>query len=306
MKIVINTPSGKVGRIAAERLLLEKQELVIISRNPEKVSDLVKRGAILVEGSFDDPEVLTKALDGADGLFWVTPPNYSNPDYLNWVLATAQIAAGIASKKGVKNVVVLSSAGAQSGKGSGPIGALLAVETAFENAVPNVTILRPGFYMENFLNYVYTISTFNSIFSCNIADIKIPMVATSDIGNKAADIILKNEFNGTKFVGVHGPEDINFIEAALLIGKGIGENVNYVEITPVQACQNMIEAGFSLNIANLLTEMNTAIQSGKIHAAEPRSPETTTPTTLLEFSKRVLKPAIANLRSSEKEAAQYM
>ena len=61
MKIVINTPAGNVGRVVTDQLLQAKEEVVIISRHPEKVADLVARGASLVEGSIDDPLVLDRA-----------------------------------------------------------------------------------------------------------------------------------------------------------------------------------------------------------------------------------------------------
>jgi hypothetical protein len=38
--------------------------------------------------------------------------------------------------------------------------------------------------------------------------------------------------------------------------------------------------------------MFAAFREGRATTAEPRTPETTTPTTLLEFSRTVLKPAV--------------
>ena len=92
MTIVINTPNGNIGRRTAERLLDSGVSVRIISRNPNKVTDLTSRGASLVIGSTDDAVALEKAFDGAQTVFWLTPPAY-RPDYPAWVRETAEKAA---------------------------------------------------------------------------------------------------------------------------------------------------------------------------------------------------------------------
>jgi Trk K+ transport system NAD-binding subunit len=41
MKIVVNTPSGRTGRVVADRLLNAQENVVIISREPTEVEDLI-------------------------------------------------------------------------------------------------------------------------------------------------------------------------------------------------------------------------------------------------------------------------
>jgi hypothetical protein len=43
----------------------------------------------------------------------------------------------------------------------------------------------------------------------------------------------------------------------------------------------------------LMLEMYDAVESGTLQALEPRSPQTTTPTTLAEFTREVIFPLIA-------------
>jgi uncharacterized protein YbjT (DUF2867 family) len=297
MRIVVNTPSGNIGHVVTDRLLQANEDVVIISRHPEKVAGFVAGGAHLAEGSIDDPQVLDKALTGADAFFWLTPPNYQ-PDFLDWSNQIAKTAADAIKSKGVKRAVVLSSIGAQNGLGSGPIGALLAVENLFKEAAPDVTILRAGFFMENFLNYVPTIAGAGKIFAPLPADVKVPMVATRDIGKKAAEILMDTSWNGFRVTGAHGPKDIDQIQAAQFVSEGIGRPVQYVELTVDQAKQAMIDAGMPDFAASLLGEMYTAIREGRVTPAEPRTAETTTETSLLEFSREVLKPAIGAAAAS--------
>jgi uncharacterized protein YbjT (DUF2867 family) len=183
MRIVINTPAGNIGKVVVDQLLQEKEDVVMISRNPTKVADFVKRGARLVEGSIDDPLVLDRALKGADALFWLTP-FVARPDYMDWAPRTAQTAANAVKSNGVKRVVLISSVGAQHESGVGPIGVLPAIEATFKEAAPNVTSLRAGSFMENFLGNVEMIAGTETIFGPHPATKKIPMVATRDIGGK--------------------------------------------------------------------------------------------------------------------------
>ena len=65
MSIVINTPNGNIGRPLVQKLLASGRTVTIIARNPETVSDLVKQGAKLVQGSIEDKATLDAALEGA-------------------------------------------------------------------------------------------------------------------------------------------------------------------------------------------------------------------------------------------------
>jgi uncharacterized protein YbjT (DUF2867 family) len=291
MRFVINTPSGNIGKVVVDRLLQQNEEVILISRNPSKVEDFIKRGAQLVEGSIEDPQVIDRALKGAQGLFWLTP-FVARSDYMEWAPHIAQIAANAVKKNGVERVVIISSAGAQHESGVGPIGVLPAIEESFKESAPNVTSLRAGSFMENFLNNVNMIVKTGTIFGPHPANKKIPMVATHDIGEKAAECLKNTHVGGFRVIGVHGPEDLDHMSAVKIIGEGIGRPVQYVEVSVEQAKQGMLQAGMPEVMVNLLGEMYTGFREGRMDRAEPRTVETTTRTSLLEFSRQVLKPVV--------------
>jgi len=80
MPIVINTPTSNIGRALASRLLDAGESIRVLSRDRKKVDELTRRGASVVEGSFEEPALLSEALEGAEALFWLTPPP-ARPDY---------------------------------------------------------------------------------------------------------------------------------------------------------------------------------------------------------------------------------
>ena len=57
--------------------------------------------------------------------------------------------------------------------------------------------------------------------------------------------------------------------------------------------QNVLESGMSENAADSMLEMYAAVESGKLKTLQPRSAETTTPTTLKEFAHDTLLAQLA-------------
>lgn len=290
-KIVVNTPNGTIGRKVSEALLDAGATLTVLSRTADKVAPLAARGATVVEGSLDDAAALKAAFAGADSLLWITPPAI-RPDFQAWAIDSARQAAALAREAGIANVVVLSSVGAHTGPGTGPVGVLLAVEEAFRAAIPHVTVLRPGLFMENFFRDVGTLAQLGKIFSPIPADKKVPMVATDDIAAAATRALLDPR-PGHAVLGVHGPEDLTYAEAAALLAEAWGRPVEYVQVRVEDARQGMLGAGFPAFAADLYAEMYQAFVDGRMDQAEPRTAETTTPTSLASFFRRALVPALA-------------
>jgi uncharacterized protein YbjT (DUF2867 family) len=292
MSIVINTPTSNIGRALAARLLDAGEHITVLSRDKKKVDELQRHGARVIEGSFEEPALLTKALEGAESLFWLTPPP-ARPDYYDWAVRCAKQAADTAKKAGVHRAVVLSSAGAHSGPGTGPVGPAREMENAFEAALAAVVSLRPGIFMENFLQSKEMIAEAGQIFLPIPGGKKWPLVATADIADKAAAWLLDRSWTGHHRVGVHGPKDLSAEEATAIISAELGKPVKCVEASPEQARGAMSSMGMPDFLVDIILEMYGAYRDGRMDPAEPRTPDTTTPTTLAEFARTKLAPAIS-------------
>src|SRR6266436_6732892 len=145
MSIVINTPTSNIGRALAARLLDVGERITVLSRDKKKVDELLRRGARVVEGSFEDPALLAKALEGAEALFWLTPPP-AQPDYYAWATKCAKQAAIAAKRAGARRAVVLSSMGAHTGPGTGAVGPAREMENVFVLLLPALPSLPLGTY----------------------------------------------------------------------------------------------------------------------------------------------------------------
>jgi uncharacterized protein YbjT (DUF2867 family) len=291
MSIVINTPTSNIGRALAVRLLDAGESITILSRDKKKVEELHRRGARVVEGSFEDPALLAEALKGAESLFWLTPPP-ARPDYYDWAVKCARQAATIAMKAGVRRAVVLSSMGAHTGPGTGAVGPAREMENEFEAKLPAVVSLRPGIFMENFLLSADMIARAGQIFVPIQPGKRWPLVATTDIAAKAACWLLDRGWSGHHRVGVHGPKDLSTDEAAAIISSVIGKPVQCINATLDQARGALTGMGMPHFVVDLIIEQYVAFRDGRLEPAEPRTPDTTTPTTLAEFTRTTLVPAI--------------
>ena len=292
MSIVINTPTSNIGRALAARLLDAGEQITVLSRNKKKVEELLRRGARVVEGSFEEPALLAEALEGAEALFWLTPPP-ARPDYYAWATKCAKQAAMAAKKAGASRAVVVSSMGAHTGPGTGAVGPAREMENDFEAALPAVVSLRPGIFMENFLLSAEMIAKAGQIFVPIQPGKKWPLVATADIAAKAACWLLDRGWTGHHRVGVHGPQDLSTDEAAAIIASAVGKPVQCINATLDQARGALTGMGMPDFVVNLIMEQYVAFRDGRLDPAEPRTPDTTTPTTLAEFARTTLVPAVS-------------
>jgi hypothetical protein len=130
------------------------------------------------------------------------------------------------------------------------------------------------------------------------ADLKAPLVATSDIATVAAKFLMDATWTGQADVPVLGPEDISPIEMAEILSSVLGRSVRYEQI-PIEAYKaRMVSRGMSEAFAQGLADMMTA-KNGGIDNTSSRAVAPDTPTTFRQWSETVLKPAVAGWRGGE-------
>lgn len=190
MKIVVNTPSGNVGRAVCAHLLDAGVNVIGLARHPDKLADLARRGAKIRQGALEDEAFVVEATRGVDALFWVTPTDYRSGDLRASQNRVGTVAATAVRTNCIPRVVNLSSVGAQLRAGTGPVSGLHDVEMLLDAAAPNLTHLRPAYFFENYLWQLDAIRHAAQVFLPVAGSIRIPMVATRDVARAAADRLL--------------------------------------------------------------------------------------------------------------------
>ena len=180
---------------------------------------------------------------------------------------------------------MLSSIGADKSDKTGPVVGLHNFEQKL-NRIDGINVLHvcAGYFMENTLAQANAIKMMGKGAGPLRPDLKVPMIDTQDIGTAVAEFLLHPNFQGKQTQELLGQRDLNYTEAAAIIGKAIGKpGLEYVQLPDEQLRPALIQFGMSQNMADLLLEMTHALNSGYMRALESRSPKNTTPTSFAQF-----------------------
>lgn len=290
---VVMGASGNTGHIVANNLLTRGEKVRVIGRNSIHLQPLTSKGAEPFIADVTDASALAKAFHEADSAYVMIPPNPTSKDPLGYSNRVSDAITAAALKGGIKNIVALSSIGAELASGTGPVVGLHNLEQKLNQiSNANVLYLRAGYFMENTLPQVGAIHKMGYAVGPVRPDLKLPMIATRDIGNVAADFLLHPTIRGKQTRELHGQRDLTYTEVAAIIGSAIGKrDLKYVQLNDDQVRGAMVEMGMSKEFATSLLEMTAALNSGQMRALEPRTPQNTTPTSYETFVNEVLLPS---------------
>ena len=290
---VVLGASGHTGHVVATNLLTRGQKVRVVGRNAARLQPLAADGAEVFVGDVTDAQSLTRAFKGADSAYVMIPPNPTSNDFRAFQDRASDAIATAVRSAGVKNIVSLSSIGADEASGTGPVVGLHNLEQKL-NQLDGVGVLhlRAGYFMENTLPQVGAVRMTGGAVGPLRPDLKVAMIATRDIGVVAADALLRREFRGQQTQELLGQRDLDYAEAAAIIGNGIGKpGLGYIQLPDDQMKAAMVQMGMSENFVGLILEMAGALNTGYMRALEPRSARNTTPTSYETFVAEEFVPA---------------
>ena len=286
---VILGASGNTGSIVADSLLSKGKNVRVVGRDAGRLQRFVSGGAEAFTADVSDAAALTKAFRGVRAAYLLLPPISSREDQERESDAIAKAV----KESGLLYAVYLSSYGAHVPEGTGPVTGLHSSEQKL-NAISdlNVLHLRAAYFMENNLAAIDMIQKMGMFGHALLPELKMPMIATRDVGAYAGRRLLQLDFAGKQTREILGERDLTMTEAAAVIGRAIGKpDLRYVQFSYDQMEQGLTQMGFSPKKAAIYIEMFRAINEGIIAAQEPRSPENSTPTSFEKFVEDVFVPA---------------
>jgi uncharacterized protein YbjT (DUF2867 family) len=265
----------------------------VVGRNSAHLQPLASKGAEPFIADITDASALTKAFQQADSAYVMIPPNLTSNDPLGHSDRVSDAIATAVQNAGTKNVVALSSLGAELQGGTGPIVGLRNLEQKLNQiGSANVLHLRAAYFMENTLPQAMIIRAMGNAAGPLRPDLRIPMIAARDIGAVAADVLLHPTIHGKQVRELHGQRDLTYTEVTAAIGKAISKpDLKYTQLTSDQFRSNLVQTGMSEQVAALLAEMVEALNAGKAHPLESRNPQNATPTSYETFVAESFIPA---------------
>jgi uncharacterized protein YbjT (DUF2867 family) len=286
---VILGATGNTGSIIANSLLSAGKKVRVVGRDSGRLQRFVDKGAEAFTADMSDAAALAKAFSGARAAYLMLPPAKSREEQER----DSDAIAKAVKESGLRYAVHLSSYGAQVAEGAGPVSGLHSSEQKL-NAIEGLSVLhlRAAYFMENNLAAIGMIQAMGIFGNALRPDLKIPMAATRDVGEYAAQRLLHLDFSGKQTRELLGERDLSMTEATAVIARGIGKpDVRYQQFPYDQVQQALTQLGVPPKGAAMYIEMYKSINAGVLVPLEPRSRENTAPTSFERFVQEVFAPA---------------
>ncbi|MFH8632276.1 NAD(P)H-binding protein [Streptomyces lydicus] len=295
--IVITTPTGQIGGRLLQILLDETrtrdEELRVIVRDPGRLPDGVRARVDVVTGSHGDAEVVDRAFDGADAVFWLVPSNPREASLDAMYSGFTRAAAKALTTHRVGHVVGVSALGRGTpvaGR-AGYVTASLAMDDLIASTGVSYRALANPTFFDNLLWQVASLRD-NGVFTgTEAADRKAPTAATRDIAAAAAGLLLDRSWTGTGEVPVLGPEDLSPNDLARIMSEVLGRPIRYERQTLDAFGTALAGRGVGDALVQGYLDMMRAKDDG-LDEGVRRTPQTASPTTFREWCEQVLKPAV--------------
>ena len=278
--------TGHIGKVVAESLLEAGNQVRVIGRSADRLKGLVNQGAVPHTGAFDYVDVLTGAFRGVDAVFAMIPPDYNTGDLLGFQDRVGSAIVRALQTTRVQYVVSLSSVGAHLSEKTGPILGLHKQEARLNDIQGlHVIHLRPTYFMENLFSSIPTIQSLGINGSLLRGDLPIPLVATRDIGAKAAEFLTELQFRRHAAFEIFGPRPVTMHEVSTVLGKAIGKpDLKYVQFSYEVVEEAMVGAGMSPDSARLLIEIDRSFNDGLIRPTQPMTQDHLGKTSIEQFA----------------------
>jgi uncharacterized protein YbjT (DUF2867 family) len=291
--IVVTSPTGLIGHQVLQNLLDSSEPVRVIVRDPARLPAQACERVEIVRGSHGDADVVDRAFAGADAVLWLLPPDPRAASVEAAYVDFSRPACDAFKRHEVRRVVGISALGrgtAMAGH-AGLVTASLAMDDLIASSGVSYRALTMPSFMDNLLRQVDSIKN-RSVFVTPISgDRKLPSCAACDVAAVAARLVLDESWSGAGHVAVLGPEDLSFNDMAQIMSEVLGKQVRYQQI-PARALKDRLTgSGMSDAMAQGTVDMMVAKDQG-LDNAEPRTTESTTPTTFRQWCQEILRLAV--------------
>ncbi|MDB5919028.1 MAG: family NAD(P)-dependent oxidoreductase [Massilia sp.] len=252
--ILLIGATGTIGRTTMAALRAANVAFKVAARNPAELHAL---GVPSVAFDWDQLSSYLPALQGVDRLFLLTPNSERQVGYMLQAVAAAKRA-------GVRHIVRVSVMGADAEPGIILGRQHAAAEREIRAGGIGWTMLRPTFFMDNFVRYYGVDPHQDSQVYLPNGDGKAAWVDPADVGEVAARVLCTGSGAGS-VIDLTGPELLSTAEVLAVLGSVLGQRYTYVDASEQAAREAMEKTGMPAWLVDAFLELNALIRQG--HAA---------------------------------------
>jgi uncharacterized protein YbjT (DUF2867 family) len=220
--------TGHVGGAVAKELIGAGKPVRAIVRDRDKAKGLAAKGAELAVADFNSAGDLVKAFESVEAAFIIMAPNFApEKNYPEARAIASSLRRGLEQAL-PRRVMILSSIGCQHDSGLGLVTQVKILEDELSRLSMPVTVLRPTWFMENFLWDIEPARQSGQFASfLQPLDRPFPMVATADVGRIAASAI-QEKWTGRRVIEIEGPKRYTPRDVAKALTTVLGRPVEAV------------------------------------------------------------------------------
>jgi len=270
--ILVTGATGTVGSEVVKQLVsakAQRKEDIIVKAAARSANDDTFRdlGVQVVQLDYNKPDSLSAALRGVDKLFVLTPFQSNMVDLTSNLVNEAK-------NVGVKYIVKQSVLGADAEPAITPSRLHRQAEKVIEESGIPFTFLRPNFFMQNFVTFYSHFIKTQGAFYVPAGDAKASFVDVRDIAAVAVRSLSGSSKNGEsnhtrKAYDITGSEALSYGQAAEVLSKEIGKQVNYVNISDEDARKGMKDMGVDDWTINSMIELFGITRAGYLSEISP-------------------------------------
>ena len=221
--ILLTGVTGNTGGATAKELVARGVPFRAFVRDESKVADLEAAGVELVVGDLANRDTVATALQGIEKATLILP-NDENQQAMETQFIDLAVEAG------VNHVIKMSSYEARE-EATSPIPvAHFAVEQHLRNSGVGWTMIRPNFFMQNFLGSGASIKSKNQ-FTMPMGNGVTVMIDCRDIGAAIAEVLTGQGHVGQSY-DISGPEKLSFYDVADRFSEVLGRKIEYIDEDP--------------------------------------------------------------------------
>ncbi|MEV4348093.1 SDR family oxidoreductase [Actinoplanes sp. NPDC049596] len=251
MTIVVTGATGHLGRLAIESLLAKgvpATDIVGLGRQVDKIADL---GVTVKKVSYDDPEGLRAAFEGADKLLFISGSEVGKRIQQHTNIVSAAVAAKVGQ-------IVYTSAPKADSTDMKLAGEHAVTEKLIKDSGLPYVILRNSWYIEN---YPVDQAVEQGLVGAS-GDGKLSLATRADYAEAAAAVLATDGHEGRTYE--LGGEALTKAELAAEISRQTGRPVTYTDLSLEKYTELLLGAGLPREFAEVLADVDRATAEGAL------------------------------------------
>ena len=256
MTVAITGASGGFGRRVAELLLnqMAPADLLLLTRTPDALKDLAKRGVDVRKASFKNPTGLKADLQGVERLLMISID--AGPKRLE----LQRQAVAVAKTAGVDHVVYTSMAQPSADNPSFVIPDHAATESALRESGMAWTFLRNNVYAEGTVIAAESALRAGRLVT-NAGDGGTAYVSRHDCARAAAAVLATDGHEKTAY-DITGSEAVTQAQLAELISELTATEIELVNLSDDAYFDHLLDSGVPQEVADVMSSFGEATREG--------------------------------------------